>query len=75
MSQSFYSPKGKDDLTSQDFLAFGLEQIAYIKQKNMNDEIIYNLHAADGTLLSTFESEEQAASGAMYNSLAAVIVH
>ncbi|MDP7143364.1 MAG: hypothetical protein QF692_03020 [Alphaproteobacteria bacterium] len=75
MQQTLISDKKPSHLTAQDFLAFGVNQIAYIKPVQDDNGTAYSLYAADGTLISTFDSEERAATGALHNSLAPVIVH
>lgn len=47
-------------LSVQDFLAFGVHDIAYIKQIEVDDEIAYAVHAADGTPLSVIKELQEA---------------
>ncbi len=47
-------------LTAQDFLAFGVQQIAYIRPVMMNGAAAFAIHAADGTPLAFHENAETA---------------
>ncbi len=49
-------------LSSQDFLSFGLQNIAYIKEVEIDNEKVFAVHAADGTPLSVIASHEEARS-------------
>ena len=48
------------NLSNQDFLAFGVNQIAYIKPVNVMGREAYTLHGADGSALAVIESMEGA---------------
>ncbi len=43
------------NLSNQDFLAFGVNQIAYIKPMNVMGKPVYTLHAADGSALAVID--------------------
>jgi len=62
-------------LDDNEFLNFGLNRVAYIRPVQSNAQKMYSLHAADGTHLSTLESEQLATILAMHNELAPVTVH
>lgn len=47
-------------LTAQDFLAFGVQQIAYIRPAMVNGSMVFAIHAADGTPLAFHESADTA---------------
>ncbi|MCF8496116.1 MAG: DUF1150 domain-containing protein [Alphaproteobacteria bacterium] len=62
-------------LSSQDFLDFGLQQIAYIRPILVDDKRAFALHAADGTPLQIMESMGSAIGLARHNDLEPVTVH
>lgn len=47
-------------LSAQDFLSFGVQQIAYIRPVEMNGIPAFAIHAADGTPLA-FHADENTA--------------
>ena len=47
-------------LSVKDFLSFGVQEIAYIKEIEIDNEIAYAVHAADGTPLSVIHSMGEA---------------
>jgi len=53
-------------LDPQDFLALGIEQVAYIRPMKIEDQSAFAICAADGTTLSVMESYESAL-GAIHN--------
>lgn len=57
------------NLSVQDFLAFGLNQIAYIKQVNVMGRKAYTLNNADGSPLVVMENIETAMLTARQNDL------
>jgi hypothetical protein len=62
-------------LTVQDFLNFGLGHIAYVRQQDMGDGVIWAVYAADGTPLASHETAEEAVSAVRYEDLKPVRVH
>lgn len=48
------------NLDVQDFLSFGLDQVAYIRQTNIDNQDLYSIHAADGTRLFVVENYDEA---------------
>ncbi len=62
-------------LSHQDFLSFGVQNVAYVKPVMIDGEVSYAIHAADGTPLSVMESKEEAYSMIRQNDLDAVVVH
>ena len=48
------------NLSHQDFLDFGVNQIAYIKPVQVKGQKAYSLHAADGAALAVIDSREAA---------------
>jgi len=68
-SSDLNKPVFLKDLDPQDFLTFGVEQIAYIRQTVIDDQDVYAIHAADGTPLSVMESYSDALSAIYTNDL------
>lgn len=63
------------NLSHQDFLNFGLEQVAYIRPIKLNDKTAFMIHAADGTPLSVLDSEDSATLMVRYNDLEPITLH
>lgn len=62
-------------LSPQDFLQFGLHQIAYIRPVRIMDRAAYALHAADGSTLSVIENFDDAVMTARQSDLQPVTLH
>lgn len=60
------------NLSNQDFLAFGLNQIAYIKPVHVMGRDAYTLHGADGSALAVIDSFEAAIMAVRQNDMEAV---
>ena len=67
--------KGLKGLSSQDFLTFGIHDVAYVRKISMEGETGYAIHAADGTPLSVMESLDEAIQIIEHNDLASTRVH
>jgi hypothetical protein len=63
------------DLSPQDFLAFGVQQMAYVRQVRVLDKNVFAIHAADGTPLSIVDTEDQALNAISQNELDPVRLH
>lgn len=63
------------DLSAQDFLAFGLAQLAYIRPIKVEGQIAWALHAADGTVLTIQNQASLVEALARQNDLDPVSVH
>ncbi len=63
------------NLSYQDFLNFGVHQIAYIKPIRMEQGQGFAIHAADGTALSVMDSLDSAITLARHNNLYPVTIH
>lgn len=61
-------------LSQQDFLAFGVQQIAYIRPVQMNGMAAFAIHAADGTPLAFHEDADMARALTRQNDLEPVTV-
>lgn len=57
------------NLSNQDFLLFGINQIAYIRPTNIMGHDAYALHGADGSALAVIESFEGAIVTARQNDM------
>jgi hypothetical protein len=57
------------NLSSQAFLVFGVNQIAYIRPVQVMGRTAYGLHAADGSPLTVIDSLEGAIIAARQNDL------
>lgn len=62
-------------LSTQDFLNFGVQQIAYIRPVELEGVEAYAVHAADGTPLSVMDTMDGALMAVKQNDLEAVILH
>ncbi|MCC7305320.1 MAG: DUF1150 family protein [Alphaproteobacteria bacterium] len=63
------------NLSRQDFLTFGRQQVAYIREIRVDDRLAYAIHAADGTPLSVMDSLDAAMIAIRHNDLESAIVH
>jgi hypothetical protein len=59
-------------LTRQDFLHVGMDQIAYI---NNSSDGMFSIHAADGSQISIMDSYDTALAAIHINDLQAVTLH
>lgn len=48
------------DLNTQDFLTFGVEQMAYVRPTIIDEREVFAIHAADGMPLYIVESRSEA---------------
>lgn len=62
-------------LSTQDFLNFGIQQIAYIRPVTLQGSEAYAVHAADGTPLSVMDTLDSALMAVKQNDLEAVVLH
>lgn len=65
------------ELSLQDFLDVGMNQVAYIKRIQAKDtpEISFAIHAADGSQISIMDSYDTAIAAIRVNDLFPVTVH
>ncbi|NQZ13474.1 MAG: DUF1150 family protein [Alphaproteobacteria bacterium] len=62
-------------LSSDDFKHMGLNQIAYVKSFiDENDEMVFSVHAADGTQISLADSYAMAVAAVRYHDMHPVTV-
>jgi hypothetical protein len=62
-------------ISTQDFLALGAQDIAYVRPVQAEGQRAYAIHAADGRSLAVVKSENQALATIRQNDLEAVMVH
>lgn len=62
-------------ISSQDFVAFGVNDLAYIKVVDVNSSTGYAIHAADGTPLTVMQEREAAFAAVRQHELEPVSVH
>ena len=66
------------DLTSDDFKMFGMNRLAYVTETNhpdKSDDKVYEVRAADGTIMVTFDDPNQAQDVLKEYDLSAMPVH
>ena len=63
------------NISAQDFLNFGLQDLAYVKATHEDGGLRYMIHAADGTALSSMETKSMALATIMQNDLEPVSTH
>ena len=63
------------EISAQDFLNFGIHDVAYVNDVMVDGENTFVIHAADGTPLSTAESHDSALVTIRQNDLEAVSIH
>ena len=57
------------NLSNQDFLAFGVNQIAYIKPVQVMGKDVYTLHGADGAPLAVIDNFDAAVMAVRQNDM------
>ncbi len=62
-------------LTPQDLAALGVQDLAFVKQVAVNDDIAYSIHAADGTQMAVIADREIAFAAVRQHGLEPVSVH
>ena len=67
--------KALRELSPQDFLSFGMQDIAYVREVEIDGQVGYAVHAADGTPLSVMDSMAEATTLIHHNDLETVILH
>lgn len=61
-------------ITTQDFLRFGVQQVAYVRPVRVEDRVAWAIHAADGTPLTVTDDREVAIALVRHNELEPVTV-
>ncbi len=66
------------ELSPQDFLVLGINDIAYVKKAEKaekNERDIFEIHSADGTVIATMASHDIAFAAVRQNGLEPLSVH
>ena len=77
-TQFHNEPSARDllkGLSNDDFLNFGIQDIAYVRAVDVEGQKAYAIHAADGTPLSVVEDEREAYILAKQNDLETTQIH
>ncbi|EWY37985.1 hypothetical protein N825_15125 [Skermanella stibiiresistens SB22] len=69
------TPTTLRQISSQDFVAFGVNDLAYIKVVDVDGSTGYAIHAADGTPLTVMPEREAAFAAVRQHELEPVSVH
>ena len=64
-----------EPMSAQDFAAFGLHELAYVKRVEAQEESGYAIHAADGTRLSLMGDRDVALITIRRNDMEALSAH
>ena len=62
-------------ISSQDFLEFGIEHVAYVRSIDVESGTAYAIHAANGTPLSVMDTLDEALTMIHHNDLDTVALH
>ncbi len=63
------------NLSQSDLLAFGLNDLAYLKPVTVNGQAVYAIHAADGSQLALVASQEIGVAAMLEHELEPVLLH
>ncbi len=63
------------NLSSTDFLNFGIDHFAYIKQVKIGENLVFAVHAADGRPIHVVENAAGAQTAIYENDLNAITLH
>lgn len=62
-------------LSTQDFMALGMEEVAYVKPVQVEGETVYAVHAADGTQMAIIGERTTAFAAVRKNDMEPLSVH
>ena len=62
-------------LSKQDLAVLGVQHVAYVKRVVMQDDIVWSIHAADGTQLAVVDKRDVAFAAVKQYDLEPVSVH
>jgi len=62
-------------LSARDLAALGVQDVAFVKQITVNDEVAYAVHAADGTQMALMTDRDIAFAAIRQHGLEPVSVH
>lgn len=63
------------ELSPQDFLMLGINDIAYVKKGRQDDRDVYVIHSADGNAITALENHDTAFAAVRQNGLEPLSVH
>jgi hypothetical protein len=63
------------NISAQDLLNFGLNDIAYLKPANVNGQAVFAIHAADGSQLAFVANREVGVAAMQQHDLEPVSLH
>ncbi len=69
------TPEHLKKLSPQDFLSYGMQDVAYVREIHVDGRDGFAVHAADGTPLSVMDSLEEALHIIHHNDLESAILH
>jgi len=61
--------------STQDFMALGMEEVAYVKPVRVEGQTVYAVHAADGTQMALIEERATAFAAVRKNDMEPLSVH
>lgn len=64
-----------NQLPAQEFIALGMQNVAYIKQVTVNDHLAFAIHAADGTPMAVMDDRRVAEAAVRQHDLEPLSVH
>ena len=73
--QELDPPLKIDALSDQDLLTFGIHNMAYIRKVNIEGDVSYMIHAADGTPMSSMDDRDSALATILNNDLEPISLH
>jgi len=62
-------------ISPQEFALMGMQDVAYVKRKTVNDEAVFAIHAADGTEVAVLSSRDAAVATIRQHELEPLSVH
>lgn len=63
------------ELSSQDFLLLGINDVAYVKKSHRDDKDVFVIHSADGTEITALDDHDVAFAAVRQNGLEPLSVH
>ncbi|GAB4227222.1 MAG: hypothetical protein Tsb0032_33720 [Kiloniellaceae bacterium] len=63
------------ELSSQDFLLLGINDVAYVKKSRQDDKDVFVIHSADGAEITALPDREVAFAAVRQNGLEPLSVH
>jgi len=73
--QELDPPLKLEGISDQEFLTLGIHDMAYIRRVDMDGDISYMVHAADGTPISSMDDKGSALAAILTNDLEPITLH